>query len=211
MGKNNILITGDVYSNAQIMEIVRVYNSGGIIFSIQTRSLVIFSFHHSVSQQDVHYQDFWEKDTLHYTGQGKEGDQKLTRNNKKIMEANPDNLTIHLFESFVKGKNIYRGIVYLSNNPYTVSELDANHNYRLVYKFPLTIKNGTGELPLSMVQRHKIQKEKTSAKIAPFKIIGARYQSNYGMCDYHFPLVAISNIENIDYEQFKYEVAPSDI
>lgn len=48
-------------------------------------------------------------------------------------------------------------------------------------------------------------------KSAPFEIIGARYQSNYGMCDYHFPLVAISNIENIDYEQFKYEVAPSDI
>ncbi|WP_048701293.1 hypothetical protein, partial [Leuconostoc citreum] len=170
MGKNNILITGDVYSNAQIMEIFRVSNSGGIRFSIQTRSLVISSFHHSVSQKDVPYQDFWEKDTLHYTGQGKEGDQKLTRNNKKIVEANPDNLTIHLFESFVKGENIYRGIVYLSNNPYTVSELDANHNYRLVYKFPLTIKNGTGELTLSMFQRHKIQQEKHLQKLPHSKL-----------------------------------------
>ncbi len=35
MDKNNILITGDVYSNAQIMEIFRVSNSGGIRFSIQ--------------------------------------------------------------------------------------------------------------------------------------------------------------------------------
>lgn len=86
------------------------------------------------------------------------------------MEANPDNLTIHLFESFVKGENIYRGIVYLSNNPYTVSELDANHNYRLVYKFPLTIKNGTGELTLSMFQRHKIQQEKHLQKLPHSKL-----------------------------------------
>lgn len=66
------------------------------------------------------YQDSWEKDTLHYTGQGKVGDQKLTRNNKKIVEANQDNITIHLFESFVKGENIYRGIVYLSQKPYQI-------------------------------------------------------------------------------------------
>ncbi|MBA5973567.1 hypothetical protein H2O60_10620 [Leuconostoc mesenteroides] len=43
------------------------------------------------------------------------------------------------------------------------------------------------------------------------KVIGARYQSNCGMCDYHFPLEAISNIEHIEYEQFKYEITPSDI
>ena len=160
MDKRNFLITGDVYSNAQIMEIFRVSNSGGIRFSTKTRSLVIFSFHQSANQKDVPYQDSWEKDTLHYTGQGKEGDQELTRNNKKIVEANQDNITIHLFESFVSREYIYRGIVYLSNNPYKVSELDANHNYRLVYKFPLTIKNGNGELPLSIIQSHTIQQDK---------------------------------------------------
>lgn len=170
MDKNNLLITGDVYSNAQIMEIFRVSNSGGIRFSTKTRSLVIFSFHQSVNQKDVPYQDSWEKDTLHYTGQGKEGDQELTRNNKKIVEANQDNITIHLFESFVSREYIYRGIVYLSNNPYKVSELDANHNYRLVYKFPLTIKNGNGELPLSIIQSHTIQQDKNLQKLPQSKL-----------------------------------------
>ncbi|MEK0090831.1 restriction endonuclease, partial [Tetragenococcus halophilus] len=170
MQKNNLLITGDVYSNSQIIDIFKVSNSGGIRFSTKTRSLVIFSFHHNVSQKDVPYQDFWENSTLHYTGQGKEGNQELTRNNKKIVEAQQDGITIHLFESFVKGENIYRGIVYLSQKPYQINELDANHNYRLVYKFPLTIKNGNGELPLSIVQNFEIQQDKHLQKLPQSKL-----------------------------------------
>lgn len=59
------------------------------------------------------YQDYWEKDTLHYTGQGKEGDQELTRNNKKIVEANQDNITIHLFESFVSREYLQRNSLFV--------------------------------------------------------------------------------------------------
>lgn len=51
-----------------------------------------------------------------------------------------------------------------------MSELDANHNYRLVYKFPLTIMNGNGELPLSIIQSHTIQQDKHLQKLPQSKL-----------------------------------------
>lgn len=185
MEKNNLLINGGVYSNSQIMDIFKVSNSGGIRFSTKTRSLVIFSFHHNVSQKDVPYQDFWENNTLHYTGQGKEGNQELTRNNKKIVEAQQDEITIHLFESFIKGENIYRGIVHLSKKPYQVNELDANHNYRLVYKFPLTLKSDNRELPLSIFHNLEIQQDKSIQKLSYSKLYELAQETSRSNHQFH--------------------------
>lgn len=43
------------------------------------------------------------------------------------------------------------------------------------------------------------------------KVVGSRYESDYGMLDYYFTLASIVNIENISYDEFKRQVTPTNI
>lgn len=145
------LKVGKIYTNHEIMSAFKVANSGGIRYSKTTNSIVIFSFTQVRSVKDMPYQDTWQGTTIHYTGQGKSGDQSLTRNNKKLAESNKAGIPVYLFEAFEKGENIYQGRVSLVNKPYQVTELDSNNTHRHVYKFPLKLL-GEGAL----VSRHHL-------------------------------------------------------
>lgn len=128
------------------MQAFKVANSGGIRYSKTTQCVVIFSFRYTTNAKEMPYQDQWVGDVIHYTGQGMEGDQTLTRNNKVLANSSEKAIQIHLFEAFVKGENIYRGQGRLIDQPYTVSELDKNGNERIVYKFPIQINDQQNSL-----------------------------------------------------------------
>lgn len=161
--KINNLIIGESYSNQQIMDTFQVANSGGIRASTKTNTIVVFTSHYLASKNDISYQDQWIDGILHYTGQGKKGNQTLTHNNKSLANAKHDEKEIHLFESFDKGKNIYRGIVELKEKPYKINELDFNSEERTVYKFPLALVSNSSVLYQKIVAQFD---QKRSLKVA---------------------------------------------
>ncbi len=88
--------------------------------------------------------DVWEgfdvNGDFHFTGQGKIGDQKLTKNNKKLLETVTSLLPIHLFMTTGDGQPyVYFGEFCLGSPPYeTEVAPDENGNERKVFVFSLT-------------------------------------------------------------------------
>lgn len=135
------LKVGKNYTNNEIMSVFKVANSGGIRYSKTTKSIVIFSFNQIRNIKDVPYQDTWQGNTIQYTGQGKSGDQTLSRNNKLLADSIKNNVSVYLFEAFTRGENRYLGRVYLVHKPYQIKEVDSDNQERQVYKFPLRLLN----------------------------------------------------------------------
>lgn len=135
------LKVGKNYTNNEIMSVFKVANSGGIRYSKTTKSIVIFSFNQIRNIKDVPYQDTWQGNTIQYTGQGKSGDQTLSRNNKLLADSIKNNVSVYLFEAFTRSENRYLGRVYLVHKPYQIKEVDSDNQERQVYKFPLRLLN----------------------------------------------------------------------
>lgn len=146
------------------MSVFKVANSGGIRYSKSTKSIVIFSFQQFLNIKDVPYQDTWQGNTIQYTGQGKSGDQTLSRNNKLLADSTQNDISVYLFEAFTKGENRYRGRVYLVHNPYQVNEVDSNDQKRQVYKFPLRLLDAGAYVSSNDLVKHKEQQIKVLNK-----------------------------------------------
>lgn len=130
---------GQVYSFNEIQESFGVSLMGGMNKSNRTQSLVLVSRHeHSKINP---YEDKWVNDELHYTGEGSTGDQILHRQNKTLAESNKTDTTVYLFEVIRRPEYIYRGVVEVSGDIYQEYEPDKEGNSRLVYKFPLKLKD----------------------------------------------------------------------
>lgn len=83
------------------------------------------------------YHDRWTSDGDYlYSGEGKTGDQTLTRGNLAIKDAEKDNKDIHLFIKFSPQEYIYQGIVKLVDYSYE-DDKDEDGNIRKEYKFRL--------------------------------------------------------------------------
>lgn len=86
------------------------------------------------------YHDHWTNTGDYiYSGEGKTGNQTLTRGNKAIIEALNDKKDIHLFVKFSPQEYYYQGIFSLVNYNYE-DEKDENGNIRKEYKFRLKKK-----------------------------------------------------------------------
>lgn len=126
-----------VYTNDVIAKVFRCSKQGGMRKSNTSNTLVLISKQTGKSV----YHDTWEDDTLHYTGMGQVGDQKLEyAQNKTLMESGNNGVTVHLFEVFKDTEYTYAGIIELAGLPYKASEPDRNNTKRIVYKFPLKLK-----------------------------------------------------------------------
>lgn len=126
---------GRSYSNEELMEIFKCGNTGGMRKSNKTNTLVLIYNHHEM------YDDAWRDDILHYTGMGKNGDQKLSGNqNKTLYESNTNGVGLHLFEVFHKGRYQYQGPVKLADKPYQETQPDERGFDRKVWMFPLRRK-----------------------------------------------------------------------
>ena len=128
---------GDVVSNAVLSETFKCGNMGGMRRSKVTGTLVIVS-----DNTKSLYSDKWEDGVLKYTGQGKNGDQKLEGNqNKTLAESRTNGVEIHFFEVNEPRKYTYGGVVELAGEPYQEEQLDDKKEMRKVWVFPLRRKH----------------------------------------------------------------------
>lgn len=127
-----------VYTNDVIAKVFKCSKQGGMRKSNTTNTLVLISKQTGKSV----YHDTWEDNILHYTGMGQVGDQKLDfAQNRTLMESGNNGVTVHLFEVFKDTEYTYAGIIELADLPYKANEPDRNNTKRIVYKFPLKLKN----------------------------------------------------------------------
>lgn len=129
---------GDVLSNEKLMRAFGVGLQGGMRRSEENNLLVLIS-----DPTKSLYDDRWEGDVLHYTGMGKLGDQKLASQNKTLAESSTTGIRIHLCEVFRRTEYTYVGEVALTDTPYREQQLDDEGNERMVYMFPVKLKEGS--------------------------------------------------------------------
>lgn len=83
------------------------------------------------------YHDKWTADGDYiYSGEGRVGDQKMTRGNLAIKNAASDGKEIHLFVKFSPEEYYYQGVFVLTDYTYE-DDKDENGNIRKEYKFRL--------------------------------------------------------------------------
>jgi len=149
----------DILTNQELMNKFKCAMSGGMRFSHRTNVLVLISDHTKSL-----YDDRWINNVFHYTGMGQMGPQSLDYSqNKKLYQSNHTNVTVYLFEVFMQNQYVFKGEVYLSGNPYQEEQLDKKNELRLVWVFPLRLRNehNEGEIPIEFLEsKEKIQKNR---------------------------------------------------
>lgn len=111
------------------------------------------------------YDDRWIEDVFHYTGMGQEGNQSIDfAQNKTLNHSNNLNIEVQLFEVFQSNNYIYQGEVYLAGEPYQETQPDKYEDPRLVWVFPLKLKEGQKEVHISY--KAIISKEEMQARTA---------------------------------------------
>ncbi|MFI8684699.1 HNH endonuclease [Rossellomorea sp. NPDC077527] len=149
MSFNHGLSPSEVLSHRELIDTFGVSTSGGMRKSNRNNLLVLISDHTSL------YNDRWIDDTLFYTGMGQVGDQGLnSAQNKTLNHSNSTDVTVYLFEVFQPNNYIYRGEVFLANEPFQETQPDRDGNERLVWIFPLKLKEGN---PIPIVHAEEME------------------------------------------------------
>lgn len=137
------LRVGEVIDNARLREVFGCSPQGGMRRSNTTNTLVI------TTDPTGLYKDRWEGKTLHYTGMGQRGDQRLVGNqNKTLAESDDNGVSVHLFEVLKPQEYTYRGRVQLAGAPYQEPQDDVDDNSRQVWVFPVAVIEPGGEVVL---------------------------------------------------------------
>ena len=145
MSFNHRLRLGDTINNRQLMKIFRCSPHGGMRRSIRTNTLVIVLDHTRST-----YEGRWLDDVLHFTGMGRQGDQRLDyAQNKTLAESRTNEIETFLFEVFEPGSYIFRGQAAMTGEPYQEEQPDINSNPRKVWIFPLKTLNQPSALSIS--------------------------------------------------------------
>lgn len=131
---------GALYTNDEMRNMHSVSTQGGMRKSNETKSLVL------ITSLESTYTDRWEKDVLHYTGEGLNGDQLLHRQNKTLYESNENGITVWLYEKIEKNNYSFIGKVELADKPYQEQQSDEAGKQRKVWMFPL--KASTSSKPI---------------------------------------------------------------
>lgn len=124
---------GQVVENADIIEIFKCGNSGGMRRSTKTNTLVLIS-----DYTKGIYHNKWIGGVLHYTGMGKKGDQDIHwAQNQTLAYYGRNGVDVHLFEVIDPKEYIYCGRIELVSAPYTDTQPDEDGMDREVYIFPI--------------------------------------------------------------------------
>ncbi len=124
---------GQIIKNADIVEIFKCGNMGGMRRSKTTNTLVIIS-----DYTKGLYHDKWIGGVLHYTGMGKSGGQDIQwAQNATLAESGSNGIDVHLFEVIDAGEYIYCGRIELVGKPYTDIQPGEDGNVRNVWMFPI--------------------------------------------------------------------------
>lgn len=83
------------------------------------------------------YHDRWTEDGDYlYSGEGKRGDQSMSKGNLAILNAEIEKKSIHLFVKFSPQEYYYQGVFKLKDYVYE-NDIDINNDLRKEYKFRL--------------------------------------------------------------------------
>lgn len=130
----NRMNIGDTFTRDQLMAIFKISGQSGIMKTNTLNALIL-----TTSEESVYGDSTIESGTIQYTGEGLEGDQTITKNNKTLYHSKENNLPVYLFTKDKKRRYTFEGRVELYDTPYQVKEKDVNGDERLVWKFPLKI------------------------------------------------------------------------
>lgn len=131
LSRNPIL----TYSEVEMQFGIKISGFGKGI-NITDSSIVLISSI-DTKKTDFVYHDRWtEEGDYIYSGEGKNGDQSLTRGNKAIVSAADENKVIHLFVKFSPQEYYYQGVFRLVDYNYE-NDIDESGNTRKEYKFRL--------------------------------------------------------------------------
>ena len=125
---------GQTYTANDYSKEFKCSTRSGMNYSKTTKSMVIIT-----KENTTEHGDYWKGNVLHYTGQGAIGDQKLSRANKRLANANAEGTSLHIYSLVGPKQYIYRGEAELVKC-YTEKQLDIAGNSRTVYKFELKLK-----------------------------------------------------------------------
>ena len=116
------------------MSIFKISGQSGMMKTNTLNALVL-----TTSEESIYGDSSIENGTIQYTGEGQEGDQTITKNNKTLFYSKENNLPVYLFTKDKKRRYIFEGRVELYDKPYQTPENDKNGKERLVWKFPLKV------------------------------------------------------------------------
>ncbi len=125
---------GDIFTRDQLMSIFKISGQSGMMKTNTLNALVL-----TTSEESIYGDSNIEDGTIQYTGEGLEGDQTITKNNKTLFYSKENNLPVYLFTKDKKRRYTFEGRVELYDKPYQTPENDINGNERLVWKFPLKV------------------------------------------------------------------------
>ena len=125
---------GDIFTRDQLMSIFKISGQSGMMKTNTLNALVL-----TTSEESIYGDSSIENGTIQYTGEGQEGDQTITKNNKTLFYSKENNLPVYLFTKDKKRKYTFEGRVELYDKPYQTPENDINGRDRLVWKFPLKV------------------------------------------------------------------------
>ena len=122
----------------QVEDLYKIRLTGfGRGINITDKSIILISVIKKEKGYFVYHDRWTEKgDYYIYSGEGKVGDQKFTKGNKAIANANLDGKDIVLFVKFSSTEYFYQG-VFQCVEYYLEDDYDANNNIRKEYKFKL--------------------------------------------------------------------------
>lgn len=133
-----LFVPGDTLTNKQLVDIFRVSSMGGIRRSRATNCVLIVS-----SADNALYKDRWVDGVFMYTGEGRLGDQTITRGNRALDEAHATGTPLLLF--FKRKANAYefQGEVGLAGPAALEQQADEEGLIRRVFVFPLAMVKDT--------------------------------------------------------------------
>ena len=147
---------GTELSNQAVCKLFGCSLNAGMNRSHKTNTLVLIS-----NRVKSLYQDRFDGDVIHYTGEGQLGDQRLTKQNKTLYESGTNGTAVHFFEVLEPFIYTYLGQVELASKPYQEIQLDKNKASRKVWMFPLK-KAGNGSfkpIPIEKIEALGVQRE----------------------------------------------------
>ena len=150
------LAINEVINNQQLCEVFLCAPQGGMRKSNRTNTLTL------ISDKTKLYDDKVEGDIYHYTGMGQSGDQKMSGQNLTLAESDNNGVKVHFFEVMKPREYTYRGQVELAGEPYQGQQKDQDGRERLVWIFPLRLKDSKAKftkLTSAMNDKQELQEE----------------------------------------------------
>ena len=108
--RENLFQLSADYTNAELSDTAGVSTQGGIRYRGSIRSQIDRCVVITGSEKGAFYGDGWTNiDTLHYTGEGRSGNQTLTRGNLALSKQSELGFPLHVFEKQLVNRYAYAG------------------------------------------------------------------------------------------------------